>query len=198
MTRLLEGAADVFDAGPSAVEVTVLHVKISEMTLANEFFGRCTREGRSAPSAKRSSTLVTLPLVAQARQLGISRGRIYLPRAVPDVNLAIMRRIDELYLLYPFAGSRNVARSAPTEGRQDRPAACRNTDEADGAGGDLPSPGHAELAPGHKVYPCLLHKLAVTRHNQVWATDAPYVAMARDFAYFFAIVDWFNRRMQAW
>ena len=46
-----------------------------------------------------------LPLVAQAQQLGISRGSIYyLPRAMPDADLAIMRRIDELHLLYPFAG----------------------------------------------------------------------------------------------
>jgi len=48
-----------------------------------------------------------LPLVAQAQQLGISRGSIYyLPRPVSDVDLAIMRRIDELHLFYPFAGSR--------------------------------------------------------------------------------------------
>ena len=38
---------------------------------------------------------------------GSSRGSIYyLPRPVSDGNLAIMRRIDELHLLYPFAGSR--------------------------------------------------------------------------------------------
>src|SRR3546814_13215642 len=48
-----------------------------------------------------------LPLTAQARQLGISRGSIYyLTRPVSDSDLAIMRRIDELHLLYPFAGSR--------------------------------------------------------------------------------------------
>lgn len=47
-----------------------------------------------------------LPLVAQARQLGISRGSIYyLPRAVFPADLTIMRQIDELHLLYPFAGS---------------------------------------------------------------------------------------------
>ena len=48
-----------------------------------------------------------LPLVAQAQQLGISRGSIYyLPRPVSPADLAIMQRIDELHLLYPFAGSR--------------------------------------------------------------------------------------------
>ncbi len=48
-----------------------------------------------------------LPLVAQARQLGISRGSIYyLPQPASDADLEVMRRIDELHLLYPFAGSR--------------------------------------------------------------------------------------------
>ena len=39
--RLLEGAADVFGAEPAAAEpaidVTVLHAKIGELTLANDF-----------------------------------------------------------------------------------------------------------------------------------------------------------------
>ena len=33
-------------------------------------------------------------------------------------------------------------------------------------------------APGHKVYPYLLRKLAVTRPNQVWATDITYIPVS--------------------
>jgi putative transposase len=48
-----------------------------------------------------------LPLARQAQQFDISRGSIYyLPRPVSPADLLIMRRIDELHLLYPFAGSR--------------------------------------------------------------------------------------------
>ena len=48
-----------------------------------------------------------LSLARQAKALGISRGSIYyLPRPVPDADLALMRRIDELHMEYPFAGSR--------------------------------------------------------------------------------------------
>jgi len=48
-----------------------------------------------------------LPLARQARALGISRGSVYyLPRPVSPADLAIMRRIDELHLEFPFAGSR--------------------------------------------------------------------------------------------
>jgi putative transposase len=48
-----------------------------------------------------------LPVTRQAQQLGISRGSVYyLPQPVSAADLAIMRRIDELHLAYPFAGSR--------------------------------------------------------------------------------------------
>ena len=48
-----------------------------------------------------------LPITSQAKALNISRSSVYyLPRAVPAADLAIMRRMDELYLEFPFAGSR--------------------------------------------------------------------------------------------
>ena len=48
-----------------------------------------------------------LPLVRQAGLLRLSRSTLYYePRPVPAAELAIMRRIDELHLAYPFAGSR--------------------------------------------------------------------------------------------
>src|SRR4051812_36371552 len=48
-----------------------------------------------------------LPVTKQAEALGISRGSVYyLPRSVPAADLAIMRRMDELHLELPFAGSR--------------------------------------------------------------------------------------------
>ena len=48
-----------------------------------------------------------LPLVRQAELLRLSRGSLYYhPRVVLAGDLAIMRRIDELHLDYPFVGSR--------------------------------------------------------------------------------------------
>lgn len=48
-----------------------------------------------------------LPITSQARALNISRSGVYYrPRAVPAADLAIMRRMDELHLDFPFAGSR--------------------------------------------------------------------------------------------
>ena len=48
-----------------------------------------------------------LSLGRQAELLGLSRSTLYYePRPVPAAELVIMRRIDELHLDYPFAGSR--------------------------------------------------------------------------------------------
>jgi putative transposase len=48
-----------------------------------------------------------LSVSRQAKMLGISRGSVYyLPQPVSVVDLALMRRIDDLHLDYPFAGSR--------------------------------------------------------------------------------------------
>ena len=58
-----------------------------------------------------------LPLSRQAKVLGISRGSVYyLPRAVPAADLALMRRIDALHLVYPFARSRMLQGLLKAEG----------------------------------------------------------------------------------
>ncbi|MBS3961626.1 MAG: hypothetical protein KGZ61_07335 [Sandarakinorhabdus sp.] len=48
-----------------------------------------------------------LPVARQARALGVSRGSVYyLPKPASIIELEIMRRMDELHLEHPFAGSR--------------------------------------------------------------------------------------------
>jgi transposase len=56
-SKLLEGAADVFGAVPAAsepaVDITVLHAKIGELTLANDFLAGALGKAGLLPSAKR-------------------------------------------------------------------------------------------------------------------------------------------------
>jgi hypothetical protein len=79
-----------------------------------------------------------LSVSRQARELGISRGSIYyLPRATSVANLALMRRIDELHLDYPFAGSRmlewlpHISRAALT-GLRKKGYTIERFDDVDG------------------------------------------------------------------
>ncbi|OXJ21372.1 IS3 family transposase, partial [Burkholderia sp. HI2714] len=53
----------------------------------------------------------TLPVVQQARLVGIARSSVYYePRPDSETDLKLMRRIDELHLEFPFAGARMLAR----------------------------------------------------------------------------------------
>ena len=59
-------------------------------------------------------------------------------------------------------------------------------------------PNTSKPAPGHKIYPYLLHKLPITRPNQVWASDICYLPMVKGFMYLTVIMDWYSRRVLAW
>jgi putative transposase len=140
-----------------------------------------------------------LSVTRQARELGISRGSVYyLPRPVSASDLAIMRRIDELHMDFPFAGSRMLRDLLEREGVKVGRLHVATLMKKMGVEAIYRRPNTSKPEPGHKIYPYLLRKLAVTRPNQVWATDITYIPMARGFVYLIAIVDWFSRRVLAW
>ena len=139
-----------------------------------------------------------LSVTRQAQLLGISRGSVYyLPRPVSDSDLALMRRLDELHLEHPFMGARmlrdQLARQGIHAGRRHIGALMQRM----GITALAPQPGTSKRAPGHKIYPYLLRKVAVTRANQVWALDTTYIPMARGFVYLTAVVDVASRRVLA-
>ena len=141
----------------------------------------------------------TLPISRQARVLGISRGSVYyLPRATSAADLALMRRIDELHLDYPFAGSRMLQGLLIAEGHDIGRLHVRTLMRKMGIEAIYRRPNTSKPAPGHNIYPYLLKNVAVTRPNQVWAIDITYVPMARGFVYLCAVIDWFSRRVLSW
>ncbi len=137
-----------------------------------------------------------LPVVQQAKVLGISRGSVYYrPRPVSAEDLAIMRRMDELHLEFPFAGSRMLRDLLRAEGIEIARQHVATLMKRMGIEAIYRRPNTSKPAPGHKIYPYLLRKLLVTRPNQVWAMDITYIPMARGFVYLAAVVDWFSRRV---
>jgi putative transposase len=140
-----------------------------------------------------------LPVTRQARELGISRGSVYyLPRPTSAADLAIMRRIDALHMDFPFAGSRMLRDLLAAEGIKVGRLHVSTLMKKMAIEAIYRRPNTSNPAPGHKIYPYLLRKVAVTRPNQVWATDITYIPMARGFVYLIAIVDWFSRRVLSW
>ena len=140
-----------------------------------------------------------LPLTRQAELLGLSRGSLYYqPRAVPAADLAIMHRIDELHLDYPFAGSRMLRDLLRGEGVAIGRERVASMLRRMGIEALYRRPHTSKPTDGHKIYPYLLRGLAVQRANQVWAMDITYIPMARGFVYLAAVVDWFSRRVLSW
>jgi putative transposase len=140
-----------------------------------------------------------LSLAQQVEELGISRGSLhYQPRPVSAADLAIMRRMDELHLEFPFAGSRMLRDLLVTEGFMVGRLHVSTLMKRMGIEALYRKPNTSKPAPGHQVYPYLLRKLPITRPNQVWAMDITYIPMARGFVYLAAVVDWFSRRVLAW
>jgi putative transposase len=140
-----------------------------------------------------------LSIVRQAELLDVSRSSAYYrPEPPSEAELWLMRKLDELHLEYPFAGSRMLrdllAQYGLIAGRRHVRTLMRRM----GIDALYRRPNTSRPAPGHKVYPYLLRGLAITRPNQVWAMDITYIPMARGFVYLAAVVDWFSRRVLSW
>jgi putative transposase len=117
---------------------------------------------------------------------------------VPAADLTIMRRMDELHLEFPFAGSRMLRDLLNQEGIDIGRRHVSTLMKRMGIEALYRKPNTSKPAPGHKIYPYLLRGLTIDRPNQVWAMDITYVPMARGFVYLAAVVDWFSRRVLSW
>ena len=140
-----------------------------------------------------------LPVCRQAEELGVSRSTVYYhPRPLAEADLMLMRRIDELHLNYPFAGSRMLRDMLSQQGLEVSRRHVRTLMRRMGIEALYRKPNTSKPAPGHKIYPYLLRGLAITRPNQAWAMDISYIPMARGFVYLAAVIDWFSRRVLSW
>ena len=140
-----------------------------------------------------------LPVKRQAEVLSLARSSVYYqPRPVSAEDLAIMRRLDQLHLDFPFAGSRMLRDFLRAEGMKIGRCRVITLMRRMGIEALYRRPNTSKPAPGHQVFPYLLRKMTIDRPNQVWAMDITYIPMARGFVYLAAVVDWYSRRVLAW
>jgi len=140
------------------------------------------------PSIRRQCTL-----------LGISRSGVYRkPPPANDNDLALMRRIDELFTAWPFLGSRRMAAMLRAEGHAINRKRVQRLMRKMGIAALGPRPRTTKPAPGHKIFPYLLRNMVIDRPNQVWAADITYVPIGRGFLYLVAVIDWASRAVLTW
>jgi putative transposase len=135
----------------------------------------------------------------QCKLLGLARSGVYRkPAPANDNDLALMRRIDELFTAWPFLGSRRMAALLRAEGWPVNRKRMQRLMRRMGIAALGPKPRTTKPAPGHKIFPYLLRNLAIDRPNQVWAADITYVPIGRGFLYLVAVIDWASRAVLAW
>ena len=137
-----------------------------------------------------------LSISRQAALLAISHSNLYyLPQQTSEADLALMRRMDELHLNFPFAGSRMLRDMLRLEGHRVGREHVRTLMAKMGIHALYRGRNTSAPHPAHPIYPYLLRGLTIDRPNQCWATDITYIPMPRPFVYLIAIVDWATRKV---
>ena len=140
-----------------------------------------------------------LSLSRQCQVLAISRSSFYYaPKGESADNLTLMRRLDELFMKYPFYGSRQMVRQLRREAVRVGRHRVRRLMRLMGLEAIYQAPRTSDPHPAHRVYPYLLGGMAIDRPNQVWCADITYIPVQRGFLYLVAIMDWATRHVLAW
>jgi putative transposase len=136
----------------------------------------------------------------QCRLLEVSRSSVYYQAVViPEADLTLMRRIDEIHLKLPFYGSRKIRDQLKREGFKVNRKKIQRLMRQMGISALYPRKRRSSRpAEGHRIYPYLLRGLSIDRPNQVWCADICYIPMARGFLYLVAIMDWASRKVLSW
>ncbi len=140
-----------------------------------------------------------LSITRQCTILSISRSSFYYAtKGESEANLALMRRIDELFMKYPFYGSRQMVRQLRREGIAVGRHRVRRLMRLMGLEAIYQAPRTSDPHPAHRIYPYLLRGMAINRPNQVWCSDITYIPVQHGFLYLVAIMDWATRHVLAW
>ena len=141
----------------------------------------------------------SLSLSAQCKLLSISRSSwYYKPVGESELNLSLMRLIDEQFLETPYYGSRQMARFLRRQGYCIGRHRVRRLMRLMGIEAIYQKPRTSKPNLQHKIYPYLLRELNINRPNQVWCTDITYIPVKRGFMYLVAVMDRFSRKVLSW
>jgi putative transposase len=140
-----------------------------------------------------------LSITRQAELVDISRSSVYyLPAPTSPADLVLMRKMDELHLEFPWAGSRGLVRLLKRDGHVVGRKHVATLMRKMGIEALYQRPKTTKKHPAHPIYPYRLRGLKIDRPNQVWAMDITYIPMARGFVYLAAVMDWASRKVLSW
>jgi len=114
-------------------------------------------------------------------------------------EVRLMKLLDEIYTRRPYYGSRRMKKELfVREEESVSRKRVRRLMRQLGLEAIYPKPNLSRRNSGHKIYPYLLRNVAVTRPNQVWASDITYIRTESGFVFLTVILDWYSRRVLSW
>lgn len=142
-----------------------------------------------------------LSMSNQCKLLSIHRsGLYYKSKGESELNLKLMRMIDEHYLHHPFKGA---GRMHTWLTKDKGMSVSKNRVErlyyrVMGLRAVMPGKHTSRRHKAHKVYPYLLRNLTVERPNHVWAMDITYIPMKKGYMYLVGVIDLYSRYVVNW
>ncbi len=122
----------------------------------------------------------------------------YMPAAESELNLHLMKLIDEQYTRTPFYGWPRMRVHLRRMGYLVNHKRVRRLMQEMGLQAIYAKPKTSKPCQEHRIYPYLLREVQVCRPYQVWCADITYIRMRQGFMYLVAIMDWFTRYVVAW
>ena len=141
-----------------------------------------------------------ISLRQQCSLVGLSRATYYWqPAGESELNLKLMRMIDQEYTRTPFYGSRKITIRLNQQllEKVNRKRVVRLMRKM-GLQAIYPHKKTSNPDHQHKKYPYLLRNLNITHPDQVWAADITYLPLRHGFMYLTAIMDWYSRFVITW
>jgi putative transposase len=140
-----------------------------------------------------------LSITKQCDLLQISRSSWYYEaQGENELNLELMRLIDEQFLETPYYGARQMARYLRRKGYWVNRKRVRRLMQKMGLMAIYQKPNTSKPHPEHTIYPYLLRGIEIQEPNQVWCADLTYIPMRKGFLYLVAVMDWYSRRVLSW
>ncbi|PIB29391.1 integrase [Maribacter sp. 4U21] len=143
-----------------------------------------------------------LSVVRQCELPGIHRrGVYYEPKGEYELNLELMRLIDEENMLHPWLGVPRITTWLQKDkGYAINKKRVERLFRLMGISATGPKPNTSKKGKGelHRIYKYLLKNLDIERCGQVWAMDITYIPVQGGYLYLCAIIDLYSRYVVGW
>jgi putative transposase len=171
--------------------------KVGELTIERDFV---VEKLKSSVSSKKRKEFVesehkNISVNKQCLLLNISRTMLYYKPIINEQEIAIKKRISEIYEEIPIYGYLKVHQQLLEDGY----SVCENTvhkyrkELGLKAVLAVKAPGTTIVNKEHPIYSYKLKDIDIIRANQVWSTDITYIKTKTGFVFMAAIIDWYSK-----